>query len=165
MLREVRQLVVMGREKRAAAQVAGDVLGDRPGETEPIKRGGAASDLIQDHQRLGIGLWSQGRDRRATGFFNHWTTYSESLQLLGSLALLAMLQYFINGFTISTIYALRTRSPILKFWRDGYLWTWWSFLGSAIATAVTELSPRPAFTVRQLPPAFVLLKTPRPVPA
>ncbi len=37
-------------------------------------------------QRLGIGLWTQGRDRRATGFFNHWTTYSESLQLLGSLA-------------------------------------------------------------------------------
>lgn len=36
-------------------------------------------------QRLGIGLWTQGRDRRATGFFNHWTTYSESLQLLGSL--------------------------------------------------------------------------------
>jgi len=37
-------------------------------------------------QRLGIGVWTQGRDRRATGFFNHWTTYSESLQLLGSLA-------------------------------------------------------------------------------
>ena len=37
-------------------------------------------------ERLGIGSWSRGRDRRATGFFNHWTTYSESLQLLGSLA-------------------------------------------------------------------------------
>jgi O-antigen ligase len=36
-------------------------------------------------ERLGIGSWTQGRDRRATGFFNHWTTYSESLQLLGSL--------------------------------------------------------------------------------
>ncbi len=56
--------------------------------------------------------------------------------LLGALALLAILQYFINGFTLSTIYALRTRRPILKFWRDGYLWTYWSFLGSAIATAV-----------------------------
>ena len=56
--------------------------------------------------------------------------------LLAALALLAMLHYFINGFTISTIYALRTRRPIVKFWRDGYLWTWWSFLGSAIATAV-----------------------------
>jgi O-antigen ligase len=37
-------------------------------------------------ERLGIASWSRGRDRRAIGFFNHWTTYSESLQLLGSLA-------------------------------------------------------------------------------
>ena len=56
--------------------------------------------------------------------------------LLGALALMAMLHYFVNGFSIATIYALRTRSPILKSWRDGYLWTWWSFLASAIATAV-----------------------------
>lgn len=38
-------------------------------------------------ERLGIGSWARGRDRRATGFFNHWTTYSESLQLLASLGL------------------------------------------------------------------------------
>jgi len=37
-------------------------------------------------ERLGISSWTRGRDRRATGFFNHWTTYSESLLLLGSLA-------------------------------------------------------------------------------
>jgi diguanylate cyclase (GGDEF)-like protein/putative nucleotidyltransferase with HDIG domain len=74
--------------------------------------------------------------------------------LVGALALLAILQYFINGFTISTIYALRTRRPILKFWRDGYLWTWWSFLGSAIATAVVHL------TVSHLGWAYVLLSAP-----
>ena len=49
---------------------------------------------------------------------------------------MAVVQYFLNSFTISTIYALRTRQPILKSWRDGYLWTWWSFLAAAIATAV-----------------------------
>jgi O-antigen ligase len=38
-------------------------------------------------ERLGIQRWSYGRDRRATGFFNHWTTYAESLQLIGSLTL------------------------------------------------------------------------------
>ncbi len=38
-------------------------------------------------EQLGIASWTRGRDRRAIGFFNHWTTYSESLQLLGSLAL------------------------------------------------------------------------------
>src|SRR6202140_297006 len=74
--------------------------------------------------------------------------------LLGALALLAMLQYFLNGFTISTIYALRTRRPILKFWCDGYLWTWWSFLGSAIATAVVYLA------VTRLGWAYVLLGVP-----
>ncbi len=38
-------------------------------------------------QQLGIGGWSRGRDWRATGFFNHWVTYSEVLQLIASLAL------------------------------------------------------------------------------
>lgn len=75
-------------------------------------------------------------------------------QLLGALALMAVLQYFINGFTISTIYALRTRRPILKFWVDGYLWTWWSFLGAAIATAVIHSA------ASRLGWAYVLLSMP-----
>jgi diguanylate cyclase (GGDEF)-like protein/putative nucleotidyltransferase with HDIG domain len=75
-------------------------------------------------------------------------------QLLGPLALLAILHYFINGFTISTLFALRTRRPILKFWRDGYLWTWWSFLGSAIATAVVYVA------VVRLGWLYVLLSVP-----
>jgi hypothetical protein len=41
---------------------------------------------VTPEERLGITSGRRGRDRRATGFFNHWTTYSESLQLLGSLA-------------------------------------------------------------------------------
>jgi diguanylate cyclase (GGDEF)-like protein/putative nucleotidyltransferase with HDIG domain len=57
-------------------------------------------------------------------------------RLFVALTLMAMLHYFLNGFTISTIYALKSRSPILKFWRDGYLWTWWSFLSAAVAAGV-----------------------------
>ena len=38
-------------------------------------------------ERLGIQRSASGRDRRATGFYNHWTTYAESLQLIGSLVL------------------------------------------------------------------------------
>jgi O-antigen ligase len=38
-------------------------------------------------EQLGIESWSKGRDRRATGFYNHWTTYAESLQLIASLAI------------------------------------------------------------------------------
>lgn len=38
-------------------------------------------------EQLGISGWSRGRDWRATGFFGHWVTYSEVLQLITSLAL------------------------------------------------------------------------------
>jgi hypothetical protein len=38
-------------------------------------------------QQLGITSWSRGRDWRATGFYNHWVTYAEVLQLIASLAL------------------------------------------------------------------------------
>jgi hypothetical protein len=38
-------------------------------------------------EQLGIAGWSRGRDWRATGFFNHWVTYAEVLQLIASLAL------------------------------------------------------------------------------
>ena len=38
-------------------------------------------------EQLGITSWSRGRDWRATGFFNHWVTYAEVLQLIASLAL------------------------------------------------------------------------------
>ena len=37
--------------------------------------------------RLGIVKWSYGRDQRARGFFGHYTTYAEALQLVASLAL------------------------------------------------------------------------------
>ena len=37
-------------------------------------------------QQLGIEGWTRGRDWRATGFFGHWTTYAEVLQLIASLA-------------------------------------------------------------------------------
>jgi hypothetical protein len=38
-------------------------------------------------QELGISGWTRGRDWRATGFYGHWTTYAEVLQLIASLAL------------------------------------------------------------------------------
>jgi hypothetical protein len=38
-------------------------------------------------EQLGIGRWSRGRDWRAAGFYGHYTTYAEALQLIASLAL------------------------------------------------------------------------------
>lgn len=37
-------------------------------------------------ERLGIGSWSKGRDWRASGFYGHYVTYAEMLQLVASLA-------------------------------------------------------------------------------
>jgi O-antigen ligase len=37
--------------------------------------------------QLGIADWSRGRDWRATGFYGHYVTYAEVLQLIASLAL------------------------------------------------------------------------------
>ncbi|HEX8142200.1 MAG TPA: O-antigen ligase family protein [Pyrinomonadaceae bacterium] len=37
--------------------------------------------------RLGVGSWSRGRDWRAAGFYGHYTTYAEALQLIASLTL------------------------------------------------------------------------------
>src|SRR6266404_324038 len=74
--------------------------------------------------------------------------------LLGALGLLAMVQYFINGLTISAFHALRSRGPILRSWRDDYLWTWWSFLGAAIAAAVIYSA------MTHLGSAYVLLSVP-----
>ena len=39
-----------------------------------------------DPAYLGITAWSRGRDIRASGFYGHYTTFAEGLQLLGSLA-------------------------------------------------------------------------------
>lgn len=38
-------------------------------------------------ERLGVASWSRGRDWRATGFYGHYVTYAEMLQLIASLAL------------------------------------------------------------------------------
>ena len=44
-------------------------------------------------EQLGITGWSRGRDWRATGFFGHWVTYAEVLQLIASLAVGLFLTY------------------------------------------------------------------------
>ena len=39
-----------------------------------------------DTEKLGVAGWSRGRDHRAAGFYGHYTTYGEALQLITSLA-------------------------------------------------------------------------------
>jgi O-antigen ligase len=50
-----------------------------------VPRGRLLSGATSE-ERLGILRWTSGRDWRATGFYDHWTTYAEALQLIASLA-------------------------------------------------------------------------------
>jgi O-antigen ligase len=51
-----------------------------------VPRGGLLPGATSEEQ-LGIQRWGSGRDWRATGFYNHWTTYAEMLQLIASLTI------------------------------------------------------------------------------
>src|SRR5262245_36747376 len=93
-------------------------------------------------ERLGIQRWSPGRDRRATGFYNHWTTYAESLQLIGSLTL----GLFValprkrnrNGLLIGLALAGICGALLLSVTRA----SWLSFLVSALLIAALGLRRR-----------------------
>lgn len=93
-------------------------------------------------QRLGIERWSHGRDRRATGFYNHWTTYAESLQLIGSLALGLFValpsKRSRNGLLLALALAGICAALLLSVTRA----SWLSFLLSALLIAACGLSRR-----------------------
>lgn len=48
-------------------------------------------------EKLGVGSWRRARDWRASGFFGHYVTYSESLQLIASLAFGLMIALWSMG--------------------------------------------------------------------
>lgn len=55
------------------------------------------SDLLQGEnatQELGIGSWKHSRQWRSAGFYGHYTTFAEVLQLIGSLAFGLFIAYF-----------------------------------------------------------------------
>ena len=55
-LGQVGQLVIMGREEGAAAIDLVQVLDAGPGDRQAVESGGAAADLVEDHQRTLAGL-------------------------------------------------------------------------------------------------------------
>ena len=91
-------------------------------------------------ERLGIQRWTHGRDWRATGFYNHWTTYAESLQLVASLALGLLValprKWSRNGLLLSIAIAGMGVALLLSVTRA----SWLSLLVSA--TLITALTLR-----------------------
>jgi len=57
-------------------------------------------------------------------------------QLLLPLVLMALVQYLLNGLLVATLLALKGRRSVLRCWRDGYLWTSWTFFAGAVAAGV-----------------------------
>ena len=57
-------------------------------------------------------------------------------ELLPPLVGMAFVQYVMNGLLVATLHALKRRRSIWKFWRDGYVWTAWTFFAAAITTAL-----------------------------
>jgi putative inorganic carbon (HCO3(-)) transporter len=86
--------------------------------------------------RLGITEWSYGRDHRASGFFGHYTTYSEALQLIASLALGLLValgdKRNLRGALLAVALALMCGALILTVTRAA----WLGFLLSAFTVAL-----------------------------
>jgi diguanylate cyclase (GGDEF)-like protein/putative nucleotidyltransferase with HDIG domain len=61
-------------------------------------------------------------------------------QLLVPLVAMALLQYFFKGMLNATLHALKERSTLWQFWRDGYLWTSYTFFAAAIVSALLYLA-------------------------
>ncbi|HEV3471149.1 MAG TPA: O-antigen ligase family protein [Pyrinomonadaceae bacterium] len=92
--------------------------------------------------RLGIVKWSYGRDQRASGFFGHYTTYAEALQLIGSLALGLLValrrKWSLKGALLTVALAGMCGALILTVTRA----TWLGFLLSALSVALVGASRR-----------------------
>ena len=57
-------------------------------------------------------------------------------ELFLPLVVMALAQYFLNGVAIATLCALKVRRSVWEFWRDGYLWTSWTFFAGGVAALV-----------------------------
>ena len=114
--------------------------------TVQLPRGGLLPGATAE-ERLGIWSWTRGRDRRATGFFSHWTTYGESLQLLASLVLglLVALPRKRNkwGLVLTLVLAVLCAALLLTIVRA----SWLSFLISATLIALLGLRWRALLVV------------------
>jgi hypothetical protein len=74
-------------------------------------------------EQLGISAWSRGRDWRASGFYNHYVTYAEALQLILALAV---------GLFLSL--------PMKRSWMGAFLLTGIAGLGFSLLLTVTRAS-------------------------
>ncbi|MDQ3819329.1 MAG: O-antigen ligase family protein [Acidobacteriota bacterium] len=131
-------------------------LEDRSGGTEPallkvysvewvgvvrVPRG-RLLDGATPLERLGVAGWSRGRDWRATGFYGHYVTYAEVLQLIASLALGLFValreKRSLSGVLLFVAFAGMCGALLLTVTRA----SWLALLVSAFVIALVGLSRR-----------------------
>jgi O-antigen ligase len=93
-------------------------------------------------QQLGISSWSRGRDWRATGFYNHWVTYAEVLQLIASLALGILLALTHKKNLLGALLALAVIGMIFALGMTVTRASWIGFAVSAVAMLLLTSSRR-----------------------
>jgi hypothetical protein len=93
-------------------------------------------------QQLGISGWSRGRDWRATGFFNHWVTYAEVLQLIASLALGIFLALDRKRSVAGILFAVAVAGLVFALAMTVTRASWIGFAVSAVAMLLLTSSRR-----------------------
>jgi hypothetical protein len=93
-------------------------------------------------EQLGITGWSRGRGWRATGFFNHWVTYSEVLQLIASLALGIFLALRSKKNVTGVLLALAVLGLVFALGMTVTRASWIGFAVSAVAMLLLTASRR-----------------------
>jgi hypothetical protein len=103
----------------------------------------AVADLSPGVEGLGILEWSRGRDTRASGFYGHYVTFAEALQLIASLALGLLIA--LNGSLFSRkriLLAVALAAYSLALFFTITRATWLSFLVSASTMIVLGATRR-----------------------
>jgi O-antigen ligase len=98
-------------------------------------------------EQLGITGWSRGRDWRATGFYGHWTTYAEVLQLIASLALGIFLALPQKNSAIGWLLLAGTGGLVFALAMTVTRGSWIGFAVSAAAMLLLTASRRTALIV------------------
>ena len=93
-------------------------------------------------QQLGVGGWSRGRDWRATGFYGHWTTYAEVLQLIASLALGIFLALTQKGSRMGLLLLLAVAGLVFALAMTVTRGSWIGFAVSVVAMLLLTASRR-----------------------
>jgi hypothetical protein len=93
-------------------------------------------------EQLGIGSWSIGRDWRAKGFYGHYVSYAEALQLIASLAFGLFLTYPIKKNRISLFLLLAFAGLVFALMLTVTRASWLALLVSATVMLLLGTSRR-----------------------